>query len=151
MDNQLNIKLVRLQSGEDVIAGISSDSELTTLNNPMVIMVQRSPKGSVMMMVPWLPIELICDNMATLNNRDIITFTNPRKSLIEYYLNAIKTVAIEASNAEHVIQDFNSRVQGEFNRNMPTRGEIEDYYNDDAPTMNDYFDNMNTSDKSKLH
>ena len=70
MDNQQNIKLVRLQSGEDVIADITSDSDSTILNNPMVLMVRRSPKGSVMMMVPWLPIEIISDNMATLNKRE---------------------------------------------------------------------------------
>jgi|TARA_B100000780_G_C21110331_1_gene448658 hypothetical protein len=143
MDNQLNIKLVRLQSGEDVIADITSDSESTILNRPMVLMVRRSAKGSVMMMVPWLPIEIISDNMATLNNREIVTFTNPKNSLVEYYLNAIETVTREANNSNGVLEDFNLRTQ--------TESEIEEYYDDDASVMDDYLNTVNKPDKSKLH
>jgi len=155
MDNQLNIKLVRLQSGEDVIADITSDTESTILNKPMVLMVRRSPKGSVMMMVPWLPIEIISDNMATLNNREIVTFTNPKDSLIEYYLNAIETVTLEANNSEGLLEDYNLRTQAqnsaEANINMQARAEIDEYYDDDASVMDEYLNNMNNQDKSKLH
>mgnify|MGYP003625952663 FL=1 len=151
MDNQQNIKLVRLQSGEDVIADITSDSDSTILNNPMVLMVRRSPKGSVMMMVPWLPIEIISDNMATLNNREIVTFTNPKNSLIEYYLNAIKTVADEALHSEGILEEFNLKNVNQATDDLLASREIEEYYDDDTSVMDEYLNKMNKPDKSKLH
>jgi hypothetical protein len=39
----------------------------------------------VMMMFPWLPIELISDNIATIYSSDILTMLNPRDNLVEYY------------------------------------------------------------------
>jgi hypothetical protein len=151
MDNQLNIKLVRLQSGEDVIADISSDSESTILNNPMVLMVKRSPKGSVMMMVPWLPIEIISDNMATLNNREIVTFTNPKNSLIEYYLNAIKTVTDETLQSEGILEDFNLRTRMDDSDLNDAQGEIRDYFDSEDSVLDEYLNKVNKPDKSKLH
>ena len=151
MDNQLNIKLVRLQSGEDVIADISSDSESTILNNPMVLMVKRSPKGSVMMMVPWLPIEIISDNMATLNNREIVTFTNPKNSLIEYYLNAIKTVTDETLQSEGILEDFNLSTRMDDSDLNDAQGEIRDYFDSEDSVLDEYLNKVNKPDKSKLH
>ena len=63
------VKIVRLNSGEDVIASLaySANSSFTTLNNPMSLIFKRTAKGTVMMMVPWLPIEVINDNIATIH------------------------------------------------------------------------------------
>jgi hypothetical protein len=81
------VKIVRLQSGEDVIATIMEDteSELVMLDNPMHLIFKRTPKGTVMMMFPWLPIELISDNIATIYSSDILTMLNPIDNLVEYY------------------------------------------------------------------
>ena len=57
-----NIKIVRLQSGEDIVADFIEDDEndVVMLNNPMHIIFKRIPTGqTVMMMMPWLPIEQI--------------------------------------------------------------------------------------------
>ena len=62
-----NIKIVRLQSGEDIVADFIEDDEndVVMLNNPMHIIFKRMPTGqTVMMMMPWLPIELIKSNSA---------------------------------------------------------------------------------------
>jgi hypothetical protein len=40
------------------------------------------------MMAPWLPIELIEVNAATLYTADILTIIEPKASMIEYYQNA---------------------------------------------------------------
>ena len=107
MDNQQNIKLVRLQSGEDVIADITSDSDSTILNNPMV--------------------------------------------LIEYYLNAIKTVTDEALHSEGILEEFNSKNQAQATEDLLASREIEEYYDDDTSAMDEYLNKMNKPDKSKLH
>jgi hypothetical protein len=94
---QHNIKIIRLQSGEDLISDcvMSEDNYLVQLNNPMTLLFKRSAKGTVMMMVPWLPLEVICDNIATITQDDILTFVEPKEDLIEYYGNMVE-IAIES-------------------------------------------------------
>ena len=65
MDNVPQVvKIVRLQSGEDIIAGYVEDyeTELITLDNPMHLIFKRTTRGTVMMLLPWLPIEIIKNN-----------------------------------------------------------------------------------------
>ena len=71
-----NIKIVRLQSGEDIMADVmeNDENELIVLDNPMHIIFKRMPTGqTVMMMMPWLPIEIIKENNATIYGTDILS------------------------------------------------------------------------------
>ena len=63
------VRIVRLQSGEDIIAGYSgnTNTNVVVLDNPMHLIFKRTSQGTVMMMLPWLPIELIKDNNASFN------------------------------------------------------------------------------------
>lgn len=142
MAESLNIKVVRLQSGEDIIADVIADENTTVLNSPMVIVIRRGPTGSVMMMVPWLPVEVISDNMAILNNSEIVTETSPKDSLIEYYLNIVGQVAKE------------SQMNGDMlaKANMNAKDEVEEYYDDDSSTIDDLLNSLERpKDKSQLH
>ena len=87
------VKIVRLQSGEDIIAGLIQDdeSEMMMLDNPMHLIFKRTSQGTVMMMLPWLPIELIKDNIATIYSSDVLTIVDPKDALVEYYGNMINT------------------------------------------------------------
>ena len=87
------VKIVRLQSGEDIIASIIEDdeSEMVMLNNPMHLIFKRTSQGTVMMMLPWLPIELIKDNTATIYSSNVLTIVDPKDALVEYYGNMINT------------------------------------------------------------
>jgi hypothetical protein len=83
-----NVKIVRLQSGEDIIADYMEDTEGSTilLTNPMSLMFKRLPTGkAVMMMSPWLPLELIENTTARLFSQDVLTVFEPKAQLIEYY------------------------------------------------------------------
>jgi len=87
-----NIKIVRLQSGEDIMADVmeNDENELIVLDNPMHIIFKRMPTGqTVMMMMPWLPIEIIKENNATIYGTDILTVIEPKEDLIEYYGKAV--------------------------------------------------------------
>jgi hypothetical protein len=100
-----NIKIVRLQSGEDVMAQYYIDEENGTvlLNNPMHIIFKRVPTGqTIMMMMPWLPIELIKDNSAIIYDSDILTIIEPKEDLIKYY----GTVVISAQERMEDTPDF---------------------------------------------
>ena len=56
----------------------------------MHIVFKRVSTGkSVMMMMPWLPIELIKENSAIIYETDILTVIDPKDDLVEYYSNAV--------------------------------------------------------------
>ena len=148
MAESLNIKVVRLQSGEDIIADVIADENTTVLNSPMVIVIRRGPTGSVMMMVPWLPVEVISDNMAILNNSEIVTETSPKDSLIEYYLNIVGQVAKESQMNGDMLAKANMNAKGE----EPWMDEVEEYYDDDSSTIDDLLNSLERpKDKSQLH
>ena len=87
------VKIVRLQSGEDIIAGLIQDdtSKMIMLDNPMHLIFKRTSQGTMMVMLPWLPIELIKDNIATIYSSDVLTIVDPKDALVEYYGNMINT------------------------------------------------------------
>lgn len=84
-----NIKIVRLHSGEDIICNYYADKEndMVMLDKPMHIIFKKLPTGkTVMMMMPWLPLELIKENSAIIDACDILTTVDPREELIQYYM-----------------------------------------------------------------
>ncbi len=100
-----NIKIVRLQSGEDIMADIIEDEENDTifLDNPMHIIFKRIPTGqTVMMMAPWLPIEIIKENNAILYSSDILTVIEPKEDLVEYYGNVVVEAQHRMENANRI-------------------------------------------------
>jgi hypothetical protein len=90
-----NIKIVRLQNGEDIIANYQEDEGEGTvlLTNPMSLMFKRLPTGkAVMLMCPWLPLELIDNVSAKLFSQDILSVFQPREKIIGHYNNTVNDV-----------------------------------------------------------
>lgn len=88
-----NIKIVRLQSGEDIIANYFSDEEngVVLLDNPMHLVFKRLPTGkSVMMIFPWMPIEIVKETNALIYDSDILTTFEPKEELIRYYASIVE-------------------------------------------------------------
>ena len=107
-----NIKIVRLQSGEDIMADIFQDKENDTimLDNPMQVIFKRIPTGqTVMMMMPWLPIEIIKENSAVVYSSDILTIIEPKDDLVNYY----GSVVIEAQQRMEEKRDFSPSEEDE--------------------------------------
>ena len=102
------VKIVRLQSGEDIIASIIEDdeSEMVMLNNPMHLIFKRTSQGTVMMMLPWLPIELIKDNIATIYSSDVLTIVDPKDALVEYYGNMINTEQLKQMRDDTIVNNL---------------------------------------------
>ena len=102
------VKIVRLQSGEDIIASIIEDdeSEMVMLNNPMHLIFKRTSQGTMMVMLPWLPIELIKDNMATIYSSDILTMIDPKDALVEYYGNMINTEQLKNMKDDTLVNNL---------------------------------------------
>jgi hypothetical protein len=138
-----NIKIVRLQSGEDIMADMIEDEENDTvmLDNPMHIIFKRIPTGqTVMMMMPWLPIELIKENNAILFTSDILTVIEPKDDLVEYYGN----VVVEAQHRMEEQRKFSS-LEEQYDE-----GEEEEY-DEEEIDEDDLYDIMQQRKRSNIH
>ena len=102
------VKIVRLQSGEDIIASIIEDneSEMIMLDNPMHLIFKRTSQGTMMVMLPWLPIELIKDNIATIYSSDVLTIVEPKDALVEYYGNMINTEQLKQMRDNTMVENL---------------------------------------------
>jgi len=134
-----NIKIVRLQSGEDVMADYHADEENGTvlLDNPMHIIFKRISSGqTVMMMMPWLPIELIKENNAVIYDSDILTIIEPKEDLINYYGQIVMSAQEKMENETNIFgeedEDDEEQIQEEFD-------------------AEDFFEMMKEKKKNKLH
>jgi len=101
-----NVKIIRMQTGEDIMASMIGEEEAETvlLEDPMRLIYRRMPTGqTVLMMMPWLPVELIKDNNALIYNSDIVTIIDPKESMIQYYDNLVMKTLIEMEKSEEMI------------------------------------------------
>lgn len=91
MHNQ-NIKILRLNDGEDIITDYHVEQgNIVVMNNPMTLFFKRLSVGkSMVLMQPWLPIELVDTNSAQILANQILTIIEPKSALIEYYKNAVE-------------------------------------------------------------
>ena len=91
---QVAIKFIRLKTGDDLIANCLIDEQngWVDLENPMRVVISRMNTGSkaVLAMLPWLPLELVANEYASVNLNDIITMVDVKDSFAEYYSNALR-------------------------------------------------------------
>jgi hypothetical protein len=139
------VRIVRLHSGEDIIAGYSgnTNTNLVVLDNPMHLIFKRTPQGIVMMMLPWLPIELIKDNIATVLSGDILTIVEPKDDLKEYYHNVINTTQMK------MLKD------NTLSQNLREASDEEEYDDEEDPegelTREDVAEIVNRKKTNRLH
>jgi hypothetical protein len=96
-----------MQSGEDIMASMleEENSDQIQVNDPMRIVFRRLPTGqTVMMMMPWLPVELIKENSAMIYYSDIITVVEPKESMVRYYDKLVERTVIEMADSDKMIE-----------------------------------------------
>ena len=104
-----NVKLIRMQSGEDIMASMfeEENSDQIQINDPMRIVFRRLPTGqTVMMMMPWLPVELIKENSAMIYYSDIVTVVEPKESMIRYYDKLVERTIEEMTDSDKMIDNL---------------------------------------------
>ena len=104
-----NIRILRLKSGEDIIAVYQYDEELceVVLSDPMCIMFKRLPNGKSFMMInPWLPVEIIEDNTARIDPNEILTMSYPKEAVSVYYKRLVNETNIEALESYQQIESY---------------------------------------------
>ena len=104
-----NVKLIRMQTGEDIMASMfeQEDSEQIQLNDPMRLVFRRMPTGqTVMMMMPWLPVELIKENSALIYSSDIVTVIEPKEAMIRYYDKLVERTLGEMADSDKILDSL---------------------------------------------
>jgi hypothetical protein len=144
---QHRVKIIRLQNGEDLISDCIMDDgeEWIQLNDPMSLIVKRSIKGTVMMMVPWLPLEVVSDNIATISFHDVLTFAEPKEDLVEYYINMVEQAKISVAKNDDVLKVLKDEL-------LEYRDEVlEDILPEEQEKIRSYLENSSNDRKKKLH
>jgi hypothetical protein len=73
----------------------------------MRIVFRRMPTGqTVMMMMPWLPVELIKENSAMIYYSDIVTVVEPKESMIRYYDKLVERTISEMSDSDKMLDNL---------------------------------------------
>ena len=86
-----NIKIVRLQNGEDLIGDITFRADGSfDIYEPMVVEIDFRGKYAGLVMHHWLPLQLVKKNEITLFPKDIIFITEPTDDFSEYYVNTVE-------------------------------------------------------------
>ena len=144
------IKIIRLQSGEDIIAGYVEDeqTEMVLLDNPMHLVFKRTPRGTVMMMLPWLPIELIKSNIATIYSTDILTVIEPKEMLVEYYGNLINHEQLKAIRDNTLQENLQERID---EMNEVEELDVDEYEEPEELTKEDMEQIMAMKRQGRLH
>ena len=117
-----------MQTGEDIMASMIEEqeqNETVVLNNPMRLVFRRLPTGqTVLMMMPWLPVELIKEDSATIYTTDIITIVEPKESMKEYYENLVDKTIEEMLNSEELLEQRLSNMEKEEQEEQKIAEEI---------------------------
>jgi hypothetical protein len=123
-----NIKIVRLQNGEDIIANYQEDDGEGTvlLTNPMSLMFKRLPTGkAVMMMCPWLPLELIDNVSAKLFVQDILSVFQPREKIIGHYNNTVIEVEKDMLMNDTEMENYDDE-EGDYEEDQEEQEELQE-------------------------
>lgn len=119
-----NVRIVRLVSGEDIIAFYEEDEDMALVGNPMTMVFKRLPTGkAVMLMAPWLPLEVVEEDIVSIPYSQIITVMNPKKHMSEYFINSVMDMEQELSD--------NPPEELSLRDASPTEKEIEDQEDDE--------------------
>jgi hypothetical protein len=79
----MNIKLIRLQTGEDLIADVVKEDAALTLENPCMVYVRPQGNSASVGITRWLP--YADTKQFTIDNKWIVVVTDPVEDLKNEY------------------------------------------------------------------
>jgi hypothetical protein len=110
-----NIKLIRLQNGDDIIASYEIKEDGITVSEPMLVDMHLQGNHMGLVLQHWLPIQIIKKNETTIKSSDILCLIEANEDLIEYYVNTVEKIkglfAARDSLDEQEIEDFEDEME----------------------------------------
>ena len=79
------VKIVRLNSGEEIMAKITEDGDIITLKDPCVLVPSQDGK---LLFVKWLPYANTTEGVP-INIKNVVFVIDPLKELEDHYTGAI--------------------------------------------------------------
>jgi hypothetical protein len=94
------IKILRLVTGEDIIAYIERYQSEVIVRSPMEVYLKTDPRtgNEVLSLNNWLPFSILKENETVIQVKDILCVLEPSSELNEYYENAVLSVEESVSN-----------------------------------------------------
>jgi hypothetical protein len=88
------IKILRLVTGEDIIAYIERYQSEVIVRSPMEVYLKTDPRtgNEVLSLNNWLPFSILKENETVIQVKDILCVLEPSSKLNEYYENAVLSV-----------------------------------------------------------
>jgi hypothetical protein len=130
MTTQMTTKFIRLVTGEDIVANclIDNETQYVDVESPMKVIISRfnNSRKSILIMMPWLPLEVIDDEYATLKFEDILTMVDPKEAFVEYYNNTVEKYRnlVESNDKEDM---FTNELEDDYFEEEPTDEEVSEY------------------------
>ena len=124
-----------MQTGEDIMASVTelTEEDMLQLDDPMRLVFRRLPTGqTIMMMMPWLPIELIKINRATVAPYDVVTIIEPKEAMITYYGRLVTRTNEDMADADKLLEDLLEEQEPEYEEDdgALTQDQLEQIVND---------------------
>jgi len=113
LDSKVTIqktKIIRLQSGEDLIGTVTVIEDQVLISEPMVFQVDNRGGQSRVMMTFFLPEKLVEENEIMISKDDVLFMVNPNQMFLEKYQEAMEQYFYEEDPAtvmkELIVQAF---------------------------------------------
>jgi len=90
-----DVKIVRLTSGEDLIAGLIEADGTYYLKSPMIFILKDTGRTFALMLQNWLPVQIMKMNESVLKSKDVLFVAEPEENFAEYYLNQVQEMEEE--------------------------------------------------------
>jgi hypothetical protein len=85
MSNSSDVKIIRITSGEEIIATVIDNESNVTLKDPAVLI--PSPEGKLLL-ARWLPYADIPEGVS-LEKKNILFVVSPQEQLKDHYINVV--------------------------------------------------------------
>ena len=119
----MEIKILRLKNGEDIVGQITTkDDDTFDVLEPMTVGIDFRGREAGLVMQHWLPVQLIKKNEVNISNNDVLCFIEPDNNFCEYYVNTIEKIH-ELLKAKNLVDNFSDE---EINNMMDAFDELQE-------------------------
>ena len=112
---EINVKFMRLTGGDDIIAAIEEDEEVSmVIRNPMKILIDADLEvgRQTIYMHKWIPQGISKNNYCKLNKKDVVFVSEIEEDIKEYYFGIVfemiedaASLKVEKKTTEYMDED----------------------------------------------
>jgi hypothetical protein len=89
----MNIRIIRLKNGEDVIAGVDNElhnDDALVLYYPMQFNIIDRQNTTKVVLSHYLPYQFVEHNVCVIQKSDILFIVQPKEEFMKYYSNSVE-------------------------------------------------------------